>query len=336
VFGSEVLYEFMTEQEREEQWRQWMRPGGGRGGMIIIGGDGGADTGREPPKVDIWNEKIEASFVHGAFEPPTSQGGDVDPNIPVIVNDMFEPYEFIPLGVMAGNSPRGDDRWSSFMNIKTVQMMINEREIWQKSQGWDWVEITDFEKSGYNQGVVRVVDFDEVEHVFARLNEMGFDWVWSPIEQVTAMRDMSASLQRMLAVIGAVSFFVAFIGIANTMIMSIYERTREIGVMKVIGASLGDIAKLFLVEAALIGMIGGSIGLAASHGLSEFLNNAEEGFEFLQAFVPYGVDGSIISHIPTELYIGALLFSAVVGLVAGFLPAMRAMRISALTAIRTE
>jgi ABC-type lipoprotein release transport system permease subunit len=333
VFGSEVLYEFMTQQEREAQWREWMRPGGGRrGGMIMID-LGGEQPERDPPLVDVWNEKVLASFVHGAFDPPSNDGGEVDPNVPVIVNRLLEPYEFESVGVL--DNTRWQGQWQSYMNITIVQRMINEREVWQKSQGWN-VEITDFEKTGYDQATVRASDFDMVEGVFRRLNEMGFDHVWSPIEQVTAMRDMSASLQRMLFIIGMVSLFVAFIGIANTMIMAIYERTKEIGVMKVIGASLGDIAKLFLFEAAMFGAIGGAIGLAVSYFVSDMVNNAEEGFEFLQAFVPHGVDGSIISYIPTWLYVGAFAFSAVVGLVAGFLPAMRAMRISALTAIRTD
>jgi len=130
-----------------------------------------------------------------------------------------------------------------------------------------------------------------------------------------------------------VSLFVAAIGISNTMVMSIYERTREIGVMKVIGASLKDIRRLFLLEAALIGVFGGVLGAGLSLGVSKIINNY--GIPFFDNMV-YGANESDISAIPAWLCLFALGFSAVIGLVSGYFPARRAMKLSALTAIRTE
>jgi ABC-type antimicrobial peptide transport system permease subunit len=76
---------------------------------------------------------------------------------------------------------------------------------------------------------------------------MGFENSYSPTEYIKSMKEMTASLQLLLAAIGGISLLIAAIGIANTMIMAIYERTKEIGIMKVIGATLRDIKQLSLI-----------------------------------------------------------------------------------------
>ena len=129
-----------------------------------------------------------------------------------------------------------------------------------------------------------------------------------------------------LAGIGGISLIVAAIGIANTMVMSTYERTREIGVMKVIGASVADIRNLFLVEAAAIGLIGGFFGILLSYLISHLLNSTLGAQEF----------GEAVSIIPYWVAVMALFFSALIGVLSGYLPAIRATKLSAIEAIRTE
>ena len=135
------------------------------------------------------------------------------------------------------------------------------------------------------------------------------------------------------------SLLVAAIGIANTMMMSVYERTREIGVMKVLGASLRDIRLLFLIEAAGIGFIGGVLGILGSLLASAGLNSPA-GVELLAPAL--GVGGGIststltMSVIPLWLAGTTLVFATVIGTVAGLLPAHRATRLSALDAIRSQ
>ena len=128
--------------------------------------------------------------------------------------------------------------------------------------------------------------------------------------------------------IGAVSLFVAAIGIANTMMMSIYERTKEIGVMKVLGCDLSAIRNMFLTEAGFIGLIGGAVGLILSFcisGVINFLTNSM----YMEG--SYG-----LSYIPPYLVLLALVFAVVIGMLAGLFPALRAMRLSPLAAIRNE
>ena len=117
--------------------------------------------------------------------------------------------------------------------------------------------------------------------------------------------------------------------IANTMMMSIYERTKEIGVMKVIGCSLGNIRQMFLLEAAFIGLGGGVIGNVLSFLMSAAINALVKGKEM-------GMTTGQISYIPLWLVLVSLGFAMLVGTAAGYFPARRAMKLSPLAAIRNE
>lgn len=105
-----------------------------------------------------------------------------------------------------------------------------------------------------------LMQMSHVEEVQKAIREMGFQ-ANSNIEWLQQMQQMK-TIQMVLGGIGAVSLFVAAIGIANTMMMSIYERTKEIGILKVLGCDLSDIRRIFLIEAGSIGLAGGMTGLA--------------------------------------------------------------------------
>ena len=150
-----------------------------------------------------------------------------------------------------------------------------------------------------------------------------------------ALEEQSRQQQMIFGGLGAISLFVAALGITNTMIMSIYERTREIGVMKVLGCVVGNIRAMFLMEAGTIGFIGGVIGLGLSYLIS-FLINTFGGGATGSIYDVGGIGIGGVSIIPWWLALGALAFATLVGLVSGFSPANRAVKISALTAIRQE
>ncbi|MEG1477787.1 MAG: FtsX-like permease family protein, partial [Oscillospiraceae bacterium] len=120
------------------------------------------------------------------------------------------------------------------------------------------------------------------------------------------------------------------------MTMAIYERTREIGVMKVLGCGLGKIRTMFLLEAAMIGFLGGVFGVVLSYTLSLGLNYfapllMQSGLgNFLPMF------GTKISVIPPWLALVGITFSTIIGILSGIMPANRAVKISALEAIRHE
>ncbi len=176
----------------------------------------------------------------------------------------------------------------------------------------------------YNQAYIRVDDMDYVIDVQDQIRAMGFQ-AESNVEWMNQVQEQSRSIQMALGGIGAVSLFVAAIGIANTMMMSIYERTKEIGVMKVLGCDMSAIRNMFLAEAGFIGLIGGTVGLMLSYGISAIIN-----------FVTKATYESGISYIPIALVLLAMVFAVVMGMAAGLFPALRAMRLSPLAAIRNE
>lgn len=187
------------------------------------------------------------------------------------------------------------------------------------------------EKGRYESLQVRIDDMNNAEDVSNAIKDLGYESS-GMLEMIQEMNKALAIINAIFAGIGSIAFVVAAIGIANTMIMSIYERTREIGVMKVIGASIQDIKRLFLTEAALIGFIGGVMGVAISLLFSWGFNLIGNRYAAMQ-----GAEETVtLSYIPLWLILVALIFSTLVGIAAGYFPAKRAMNLSALDAIRTE
>lgn len=183
----------------------------------------------------------------------------------------------------------------------------------------------------YESVWVSVDDTKYVKQVQDQIKAMGYG-TYSMADDLNNVQKTSNTIQLVLGGIGAVSLLVSAIGIANTMIMSIYERTKEIGVMKVLGCVVTDIRKLFLFEASIIGFLGGGFGLAFSYGISYVLNKyAPQIGESLGIYSGYD-----ISVIPVWLAVAALIFSVVIGVISGLYPAIKATRIKAIEAMRTE
>lgn len=173
---------------------------------------------------------------------------------------------------------------------------------------------------------------DNVSSVEKEIRKLGYQ-TDSAMTYVNEQKESSAFLRGILGAIGVVAFVVAALSIMNTMIMSIYERTREIGIMKVIGCKVSDVRTMFLIEAGIIGFIGGVIGIGASYGASTIVNKIATKSGGL---LGYQVAGSKASIIPLWLDLVALALAIVVGILSGLYPAVRATRLSALEAIKNE
>ncbi len=238
---------------------------------------------------------------------------------------VYKEYKIKATGIFEEGNNETD--WYTYMPIHTVQSMIKEKE---KSEG---VKPQPGKKKdkGYDQVLVKVNDIKNVQVIQTTIKDMGYN-AYSLNDWLEEMKKGAGIIQAVLGGIGAISLLVAAIGITNTMVMSIYERTKEIGVMKVIGASLKDIKRLFLFESALIGLLGGVLGVALSLLLSFIANKF--GGSFLSS-LGVGAD-SKISIIPLWLIFASMGFSAVIGVISGYFPARRAMNLSALEAIRSE
>ena len=225
----------------------------------------------------------------------------------------IKPEKITVVGVTDENS---SNSWYSYMPIKDVEKMEAARMKKSKEKK---------QNTGYDEAVVKVKDMKDVERVQQAIKDMGFQ-ASSLTEYLNSMQEQSRMLQMVLGAIGAISLIVAAIGIANTMVMAIYERTKEIGVMKVIGASVRDIRMLFLTEASFIGFMGGIAGIIISFAVSKIINVVA-----LNMGQTYN-----ISVIPWYLAVSAVLFATLMGTAAGFMPAVRATKLSALAAIKTE
>ena len=178
-----------------------------------------------------------------------------------------------------------------------------------------------------------VDDMSNISAVKDKLAEKGFV-SYSDDDDLAYTKKIMMAVQLVLGAIGAISMFVAAFGISNTMVMSVYERTKEIGVMKVLGCELNDIRAMFLYEAGTIGLMGGVIGLIISYILSIGANAVAR---VVMSSMSSGDDFYIcVSSIPPWLALLGILFAVGVGVLAGISPANRSVKVSALTAIHNE
>ncbi|MCA9971600.1 MAG: ATP-binding cassette domain-containing protein [Anaerolineales bacterium] len=195
-----------------------------------------------------------------------------------------------------------------------------------------WFDDPDFlAREGYDQVVVRAADLAAVPAVTAGIEALGLraqslDAILDVANQVLSL------LQALLGSVGGLALLVAALGVANTMMMAIYERTREIGVLKALGASAREIRRMFTVEAGMIGVIGGVFGLIVGTILGRIVDWI--GHRYL---INEGVTGvGQLSVVPPWLAIGAVAFAALIGILAGLYPAARAARLDPVAALRHE
>lgn len=184
---------------------------------------------------------------------------------------------------------------------------------------------------GYDFAVVRVSDPVDLTQVRAKITELGFG-SFSIVDEIDQIRTVFLIIDSVLGLLGGISLLVASFGIANTMIMSILERTREIGIMKAIGAEDREIKLIFFVEAAVIGVTGGVVGVLVAWGIDELANRLA--YRFI--LKPQGAAFVDFFSLPIYLTLGAILFALLVSITAALYPASRAARIDPVRALRHD
>ncbi|MBC8076510.1 MAG: ABC transporter permease [Chloroflexales bacterium] len=226
-------------------------------------------------------------------------------------------YELTIAGVSSRSG--GDD--AAQLNVADLAAM----------KGW-WYNQPDYVQSqGYDQVVVRAADINGASKLVSAFRGEGFSVQSLELILDTANRAF-AVINIMLASVGGLALFVASLGIVNTMIMAIYERTREIGTLKAIGASRGDIRALFMLEAGMIGLLGGVAGVIGGWLLGIGLNRVILWYSEREQ-LPIRADFFVV---PWWLALAGLAFAMLVGIVAGLYPAARAARLDPLVALRYE
>ena len=272
-------------------------------------------------------------------------------------NEKTEDYQLVVVGVF-----QQDDAKQYFTNagiamrVTDLQMLSKayQKLSGNKQSGGSYMITENGQQlkqqdNGYETVYVKVDDVDNVESVEQQIKDLGYE-TYSMTQIREEMQASVAKSQMILGGTAAVALLVAALNIANTMMMSIYESTKEIGVMKVLGCEVRKIRNMFLVEAGAIGLLGGIIGVSLSYLASWVLNNLTmiaalfggsidvSGVmnSFGGAYYSMGEGGGAISIIPIWLVLLGLGFSTLVGVLSGLWPAIRATKISALEAIRHE
>lgn len=228
-------------------------------------------------------------------------------------------------GVLSGSGSSGlDSIGSIFIDIRAAEKIIRE---------YNAINNKPNKPVEYSEVFVYTDKIDNVKSVQSNLNAVGLS-TYSNQDDQEYIKKIMTVVQVVLGAIGAVSMFVAAFGISNTMIMAVYERTKEIGVMKVIGCDISDIKTVFLCEAGLIGFIGGVIGVFISIIVS-LIANAVAGAVLSSTLSDMSIRVTV-SSVPLWLVVLGIGFSVLVGVISGVSPANRAVKVSALKAIHNE
>jgi len=220
----------------------------------------------------------------------------------------------------ADSSAFVDEIWGMQADVFVPQIWA--RELWDKRGG----------REGPRSMLLVAKTVEGAGELEERVSAMGL--------QVRSVREVFDSIKKYLhgATIAAgflagVAVFVAALGIVNTMVMSVLERTREIGLLKSLGATDGDVAALFLAEAGLLGLVGGAVGVALGAALGGLGNWA--GRRILEDKMLMPFEGTLFER-PWWLLVGGAAFAVVVGLVAALVPALRAARVNPVEALRHD
>ncbi len=311
--------------------------GRGAGGETKDGGGGKESEGGDGEAPDNEAAGDEPMSFFGMPLEAESGGGE---DFSSLAGRKFEIVGVLKVEV--DNGGQGGPRFRGFTPVTSVYVPLPAAGAWTRENANSLSQVAmmlarargvlkEGESEGYPTAVVRVTDPDILTTVQKEINRRGFS-AFSIVDQLEEIRTVFLILNSALGLLGGISLLVASFGIANTMIMSILERTREIGIMKAIGAEDGEIKKIFFVEAALIGLAGGVVGSLAAWGIAAVANRIAFRF-FLQ---PRGVAFVSFFDLPPYLWLGAILFAVLISIAAALYPAARAARIDPVRALRHD
>ena len=209
-----------------------------------------------------------------------------------------------------------------------IELGLAEREA---ILAWWFNEPDILQTDGYDGLIVQTTDLGAITAVSSQIEELELET--QSLEAILNVANQVLGLmQALLGSVGGLALLVAALGVANTMMMAIYERTREIGVLKALGASAREIRALFTVEAAMLGLLGGFFGLIFGTLLGRLVDWI--GHRFL---IAEGITGiGQLSVVPPWLALGAMAFATLIGVLAGLYPAARAAKLDPVTALRHE
>lgn len=180
---------------------------------------------------------------------------------------------------------------------------------------------------GYDGVMIRAKSIDDVSNITNAVKKIGY-YSSSYYDMVKQVKNAFSIIKVILAVLGLIVLFVAAVGTVNTMTMVIYERTKSIGIMKSIGANRNNIHSVFLSQAAIIGLLGGIMGLIFSSANVAIINFA------LKVYLKSKkITQTINITMPLWLILGTLAFSIVICIIAGIYPSRKASKMDPVQAL---
>ncbi|MBU7023438.1 MAG: ABC transporter permease [Theionarchaea archaeon] len=242
--------------------------------------------------------------------------------------------------IVQRTTDEGEEETKSFrvriVGIMAEQGMESDYQMYMpldlaiQIEEWTSQESNLVKEEGYDRLIVKAADSSVVTDLTQQITDLGYQ-AFSFKEIIDSMNQVFVILQIVLLGIGGISLLVAALGITNTMMMSIMERTREIGIMKVIGASNSDVTRIFLMEALSIGLLGGVGGVTLGYIVSKIV-------DMIAGSIMSGQGATIqsITVVPLWLVLFAIGFAMLVGLVSGVYPAGKAARLSPVEALRHD
>jgi len=261
--------------------------------------------------------------VPGAKDPGGSEGDVAGASYSVISRE--QKLKIVGVSDLDPESMRGPTRAKVFLPLKLAESLhvmqpTDLREISRMANG----------QPVYSSISVRVKNPAQVQAVEAAVKKMGFT-TFSILDASRSLQQVFKVLYAFLGIFGSLALAVASIGIVNTLVMAILERRREIGIMKAIGASDGDVKKLFFAEAGAMGILGGIFGLILGWAIGQLINFGTNIYLRRQSIPP-----EHFWSVPLWLAIFSIVFAFVVSLISGLYPAGRAARLDPVQALRYE
>jgi putative ABC transport system permease protein len=274
----------------------------------------------QDPK-SLVGQSLTLSYAAAAFagataprSPPTVQRGELTCPIVGIVEREAGPFAGAG-GVSGLMLPMGKAKEIFTNSLATAQALLRDPTKTSRP---------------YPSAVVKVTSAQSTQDVEEQIKKMGFS-AFSLNDALQGAKRGFLILDIVLSLIGSIALAVSALGIMNTMVMSILERTREIGIMKAIGGSDADIGRIFLIEASAIGFFGGITGVVLGWLVGRVINIGANIYIQRQG----GTPGDLFS-LPFWLIGGAIGFSIVISLLAGSYPAARAARLDPIEALRHD
>jgi len=265
------------------------------------------------------------------WSPPTtspsvadSRNGDVaDASYSVVSRE--QKLKIVGVADLDPESLRGPMRAKVFLPLKLAQGL----HVMQPT------DLREISRAANNQPVyssisVRVKNPTQIQGVEDAVKKMGFT-TFSILDASRSLQQVFKVLYAFLGIFGSLALAVASIGIVNTLVMAILERRREIGIMKAIGASDGDVQKLFFAEAGAMGILGGIVGVMLGWAIGQVINFGTNIYLKSQSIPP-----EHFWAVPLWLVVFSIVFAFLVSLVSGLYPAGRAARLDPVQALRYE